>query len=153
MKILTVIFKQLTSLFNSSVFSGVYELKIPLDNSVILSYEAFNFAAGQYKKIAGKTLGPFCDVLYEKHLESEIKSYFSHSNFSIKYGDCPINPQILNVNDYAPEGLGEYLPDYVPGSERWKVTLWFTKDEKFLGGFSVDSILRDNQKLFDSKFG
>lgn len=57
------------------------------------------------------------------------------------------------MTDRAPDDLGNYLPPYLPGNERWKVTLWVSKNDKTIGGITYYAILRDNQKLFDSKFG
>lgn len=70
--------------------TGVFETLQPIDNSIIFAFEAFNLAGGQYKKLFGRTLGPICEVLYEKHLESTAKNFLSKTNVSFPYGTCPI---------------------------------------------------------------
>lgn len=57
------------------------------------------------------------------------------------------------IRDFTPDHLGEYLPPYVPGGERWRIDGWFSLNETVIGGIHFYGILRDNQKLFDSKFG
>lgn len=149
MKKIKFIFK-----FNSrTVASGIFEIKLPVDNSVILSFEAFNFDAGQYKKIFGRTLGGFCDIIYDPSFKDVTQDFWNHINISVPYGSCPLPSQVLYVNDHPLKDLGEYLPPYIPGGERWKVNLWFSKNEKIIGGLTEYAIIRDNQKLFDSKFG
>jgi hypothetical protein len=57
------------------------------------------------------------------------------------------------INDFAPNGVGDYLPVYVPGNERWRISVWYSKENVVLGGLTVYAIVRDEQKLFESKFG
>jgi hypothetical protein len=135
------------------VFSGVFEMKIQLDDTTILSFESFNMAGGQYKKIFGRTIGGFCQAAYEPHIEKDMRSYMESSNISIKYGTCPFPPGRINIMDWTPEGVGDYLPPYLPGNERWKVILWISKDDKRLGGIIFYVIIRNNEKLFESTFG
>lgn len=117
-----------------------------------MSFEAFNLSGGQYQKLFGKTLGPLCDIVYEKSLENELRSAFQHTNLTIPYGTCPFPAQTVEVKNYVPSDLGDYLPPYIPGNERWKVTIWISKDEEIISGMTVYSILRDMQKLFESKW-
>lgn len=118
----------------------------------MLSFEAFNLSGGQYKKIFGNIFGPFCDFVYSKNIEKEFKAALAKSNSTTAYGTCPIPPQTFEVIDYAPEGAGDVIPPYMPGNERWKVDLWGTKNGEVVSGFRVYAILRDEQKLFDSKW-
>lgn len=133
--------------------NGLWQIKNHLDDSFILSFEAFNFAGGQYKKIFGRSVGPFCELLYEQHVEKEVRRWFAHTNISVPYGTCPLPPQFIYTNDWSPKDAGDYIPPYVPGNERWKVTLWLSKNEETISGFTIYGILRDNQKLIESTFG
>lgn len=50
------------------------------------------------------------------------------------------------------ESLGEYIPPYIPGNERWKLTIWIKKDGERVSGMTYYAILRDNQKLIEGKW-
>lgn len=77
----------------SAVESGVIQLKIPFDDNLTISFEAFNLAGGQYKKLFGRPMGTGCQVIYENHLENATRKWFSQTNLTITYGTCPILPQ------------------------------------------------------------
>lgn len=124
-----------------------------MDDDVIMSFESFNMAGGQYKKIFGRTIGGWCSSVYEPHIEKDFRSYMEHTNLTIKYGDCPFPAEYINIKDWTPEGVGDYLPPYLPGNERWKIILWFTKKGVSLGGVTFFVIIRDDEKLFESTFG
>lgn len=98
------------------------------------------------------TLGPACDVIYGKSLEEEFRRAFAHTNISVPFGTCPIPAQWIGVKDYLLKDLGDYLPPYVPGNERWKITVRFLKEENVESIICFYLILRDEQKLFDSKW-
>lgn len=119
----------------------------------MFSFEAFDFAAGQYKKIFGRSLSPVCNFLYEELFSNVTKDFWDHTNFSVPFGTCPIPSQTIFVRDWTPNDLGDYLPTYIPGGDRWKLADWLSRNGTNIAGIAVYSILRDNQKLFDSKFG
>lgn len=127
-------------------------MKIPLDNSVILSFEAFNLSGGQYKKLFGRTVGPTCDVLYEESLKKTVSYFFSKTNMTITHGVCPIEAQVIEINNWTPDDLGDYLPPYVPGNERWRLDVYLSKNGEVLGGNTYYAILRDAQKLIEGKW-
>ena len=97
-------------------------------------------------------MGPFCDFIYEKSLEDEVKSAIIKSNSTTLYGTCPLPAQVIMVNDYTPMDAGDLIPAYMPGNERWKLDIWVSKDNEKVSGFRLYAILRDEQKLFDSKW-
>lgn len=136
----------------SSVYSGAFEVKKELSNDYVISFEAFNLSGGQYKKIFGNTLGNACDVIYEKSLEDEVKTALTKTNSTLVYGTCPIPAQVIQVNDYTPVDAGDLIPAYMPGNERWKLSVWVSKDNEIISGATLYAILRDEQKLFDSKW-
>lgn len=77
-----------------------------------------------------------------------------HTNVSVSYGDCPIPPQNINVLDYKINNLGDYLPPYIPGNERWMLELILSnRIGDIIGGGRFYAILRDDEKLFNSKMG
>lgn len=59
----------------------------------------------------------------------------------------------VKVNDWTPEDIGDYLPPYVPGGERWRADVWLSRNGEVISGVRYYGIIRDNQKLFDSTFG
>jgi hypothetical protein len=137
--------------FFSAVLDGVAELKIVVNNSITVSFESCNLSGGQYKKIFGHNIGGACDVAYEKHVEPEVRRYWKHyTNISFPYGTCPFTPEFFKVTEYHPKDFGDWLPPYLPGNERWRVTTWLHAGDKTLFGIRVYAIIRDNQKLFDS---
>ena len=81
-----------------------------------------------------------------------MRSALASSNSTTAYGTCPIPPQVVRVNDYAFMDEGDFLPPYMPGNERWRVDVWVSKDDVKVTGGRAYMILRDNQKLFDSKW-
>lgn len=82
----------------------------------MLTFEAYNLSGGQYKKIFGNTLGSYCDFIYDKLVETEVRAGFAKSNISVAYGDCPIPAQTVEVFDYAPGKTGKLVPPYMPGN-------------------------------------
>lgn len=123
-----------------------------MSNDHILSFDAFNLSGGQYKKIFSNNWGPFCDFLYEKSVEKTVKSAFASTNTTMPYGTCPFQRQVIQFNDYAFVDEADFLPPYLPGNERWKLDLFVSKDDVKVTGFRLYAIVRDNQKLFDSKW-
>lgn len=69
---------------------------------MILSFEAFNLSGGQYKKLFGRTLGGFCDVIYADHISKDVKNYWAHTNISMPYGTCPFIAQVIEILDWVP---------------------------------------------------
>lgn len=68
------------------------------------------------------------------------------------YGTCPIPAQVIQINDYTPSDSGDIIPSYMPGNERWRLDTWIMKDNEKISGVRLYAILRDQQKLFDSKW-
>jgi hypothetical protein len=88
----------------------------------MVSFGAYNMAGGQYKKIFGREVGPFCDSIYEDHVKKEVQRFYESTNISVKIGDCPVPAQYIDVHDFRMGGLGDYLPPYVPGEKNKKVS-------------------------------
>lgn len=103
-------------LFCSSVVTGILQTKVTVDDTYMISFEAFNLSGGQYKKIFGRVLGNFCEVLWASATESTVKKFFASSNFtppSIHFGMCPLPSLVVQVNDWAPgELLEEFLRNF-----------------------------------------
>jgi hypothetical protein len=118
---------------------------------VNVGFKAFNHNAGQYKLIFQRNLGPFCDAMYEEHLKQTYIELESTVNDSIPYKTCPVKPKGYRVTNYAPKNLGDYLPQYVPGGERWMLNFYYEKNQEILGGWNIYALLRNNQSLL--KYG
>jgi hypothetical protein len=132
------------------VFTGYAVINRPLDNSIELGFEAYNLQGGQYKLMFNRLVGKFCDSVYEPHLKEDTEKFFQRSNISITFGECPISPRAFTFNDFAPEGIGEFLPQYVPGNERWKLRIFLEENGKRTGSFDIYALLRNQQSMFSS---
>lgn len=106
-------------------------------------------AGGQYKLMFERLLGPHCDALYEDHVRPFAEELFSATNYTDWYlGLCPIPAGYVQFKNYIPSTLGNYLPPYVPGGEKWKATFYYlNQTDSLLGGFSVYATLRSNYSL------
>jgi hypothetical protein len=101
--------------FSSAVASGIFTIKAPIDNTMQVAFEAYNLSGGQYKKIFGRTVGFFCDTAYNPEYENVVRKLIASTNATIKYGDCPILPQTIQINDATTDNIGDILPEYIPG--------------------------------------
>jgi hypothetical protein len=130
--------------------TGSSIIRRPLDNNIEVGFEAYNLQGGQYKLMFYRLLGKFCELIWEPHLKDASLKVLSYTNISVNYGDCPIKPGNYAFLDYAPDDIGEYLPPYIPGNERWKLKIYFEENGQRTGGFDVYAILRNTQSMFGS---
>ena len=97
-------------------------------------------------------MGHFCDIVYDISFENTARAALAASNSTTPYGTCPVPPQTVYVDEFAPGDAGDAIPPYMPGNERWKLDIWVLKDNEKLSGLRVYAILRDELKLFNSKW-
>lgn len=80
-----------------------------------MSFEAFNLSGGQYKKLFGRTIGNVCDVLNDPAMKKEVKNFLPYTNITWTYGTCPFPAGTVDVLDWTPDSIGDYIPPYIPG--------------------------------------
>lgn len=117
-------------------------MKSTVTGEHVLSFEGFNLSGGQYKKIFET----------EKTREIEIKRFMTYTNATFTYGDKELAPQWVEIKDYDAANVGQFLPNYIPGNERWKVNIWLSENDEIVSGITYYVIIRDDAKLFDSKW-
>jgi hypothetical protein len=127
--------------------NGKYVLKLSGGDNFDFSIAVHNFNGGQYKKISEKRLYKFCETLYNETFKSSFEEFQSYQKTTIPWKTCPYPAgpnEIINfmVNDYA-----EYLPPYMPGSEKWKVEVRFYDGEEMMGGYNFYCLLRNMKTL------
>jgi Protein of unknown function (DUF1091) len=120
---------------------------MPLGNDFDLNFIAYNHNSGQYKQILQRNLGPWCNIIYEEHLRIFVDEMFAASNITFPYGTCPTPAGSYHFHNYRPTDVGKFMPEYIPGGERWKVTIYWTKNGKTFGGLTVFFLLRNMQSL------
>ncbi|KAG5680644.1 hypothetical protein PVAND_010138 [Polypedilum vanderplanki] len=139
--------------FNRTTYvaDGMLRLKRKIDNSLRLGFKAYNMNGGQYKLMFGRLLGSACDQLYEDSMRITLEEFFVTTNLTQwSWGMCPIEGTTGVVKNYAPTTIGDHIPAYVPGSEKWKVELYFAENESnILGGVIVYASLRTNLSLIN----
>jgi hypothetical protein len=105
---------------------------------------------GQYKLLFGRVIGSLCDLLWEDHIKSEAMNFLNNTESIIKYGDCPIEPQTIKFINYLPQSIGEHLPNFLPGNERWKLKVYYNLNDTRVYEFDSYVLIRDEKSIFDS---
>lgn len=132
------------------MINGKYNLKVPLDDGIDITVEAFNFQGGQYKKMADKLLNKFCESAYEERTKDGYSQFFEASTVKIPFGTCPYPAGKNELNNFMIDENG-VLPAYVPGGEKWKVDVRFLKGGKILGGYNAYVLVRSEQSLLKGR--
>jgi hypothetical protein len=133
----------------SYVAHGVLRMKHQIDNTLKVGFKAYNMAGGQYKLFAERVLGPPCEMMYEDHMRPTIEEFIAATNLSFwSWGLCPFPSNYMFLNNYAPSQIGNYLPPYLPGGEKWKASFFYLDEkETVLGGATIYATLRSNYSL------
>jgi hypothetical protein len=130
--------------------AGYAIIRRQLDDNVIVGFEAYNLQGGQYKLMFNRELGGFCEIIWQDSLKEEAENFLKQSNLTFKHGDCPIQPTVFTLNNYSPDNLGDYLPAYVPGNERWKLTVFTEENGKRTTELDFYTILSDEKSIMSS---
>lgn len=131
------------------VLNGKFEILMDFSNEITMHVAALNFQGNQYKKIAEKDLGKFCDVLYVDNLKELYEDMQSHIATSVQWKTCPYPKGPNEVHNYLLKDMSNILPPYVPGSEKWQLQIRFHKDNEVLGGYNVYALLRSEESLLN----
>jgi len=129
--------------------NGIYDLKIDLDDGITMTVNALNLQGGQYKSLFTKNLGKFCEALYQKDFaQTNFADFHAHCKLKVPFETCPYPKGKNEVTNFMVADIGNVLPPYVPGGEKWKIEVRFYKtNDELLGGYNVYAILRSEQSL------
>ena len=130
----------------SYVVNGVYTLKMPLDDSLSVSMNLYNFQGGQYKKMFDRKLDHYCKSMYKDEIKPHYEKFQASTTNPTPWKACPFPPGKNEVKNYLIEENG-LLPPYIPGGEKWKADIRFLKNDVELGGYNVYAIIRSDEKL------
>lgn len=132
--------------FFSYVINGGYTLKMPLDDSVNVVLNIYNFQGGQYKKMGDKKIDRYCESMYRNEFKSGYEKFQASTTNPTPWKACPFPPGKNEVKNYLLED-SSLLPAYIPGGEKWKVEVRFLQNDIELGGYDVYAIIRSDEKL------
>lgn len=96
------------------VMNSVYELKRPFHDGLVVKFEAFNLAGGQYKKIGEIFEKRPCSRMFEDQYRNIFDDYQNCSSNPVEWKVCPIAPIKNKVTNFLIQDYG-LLPPYVPG--------------------------------------
>ena len=126
--------------------NGRFKLKIPLDNSIDFLIEAFNFQGGQYKKIGSRMMKEFCNSFYVVPYKNEYAKFSEASSVKVPFGTCPFPTMDNLITNWMISDNG-ILPPYLPGGEKWRINVRFSKKDKVLGGYNLYGLIRNQETL------
>lgn len=129
--------------------NGKFEFKIDMDDSVTIKIFCLNLQGNQYKQMFEKDIGRYCEAMYKEHFESIFNHVQSHFKKVIPWKTCLYPKGKNEITNLYLEGQQEYLPPYIPGSEKWKIQLRAYKDDIELGGYNVYAIVRNENSLMN----
>lgn len=124
-----------------------------VDDTFTLDVEASNLQGGQYKVMFQKEFGQPCEYAWSKIIENERNRFLKHLDvLDVKVVEnmCPFPPHTAIVKDYSPNGLNEFLPEYIPGNERWKIQGIIKKNGEVVGGYILYLLLRNERSMFNN---
>jgi hypothetical protein len=106
-----------------------------------------NFQGNQYKKMFEKDLGLFCDALYQDFFKANYEGFVSRTISKVPWKTCPYPAGPDEVTNWLIDDVGDALPPYIPGGEKWKAEVRFYEKEIVLGGYNLFAIIRNDQSL------
>jgi hypothetical protein len=127
--------------------NGKYVIKAPFSNNMTMKVFALNFQGNQYKKMFEKDLGPFCDALYQEPYKAQYERFVSHTISKVPWKTCPYPAGPEEITNYMMDDVGDLLPPYIPGGEKWKAEARFYEKEIELGGYNLFAIIRNDESL------
>jgi len=124
-------------------------LKRDIGDELIVVLNALNLQGGQYKQIITKNLGKFCDALYEKYpgIEDYFNFFHQHAKVKVPWKTCPYSKGVNDVTNLLVDDIGNMLPPYIPGGEKWKIEVRYFENDVVVGGYNIYATLRSEQSL------
>lgn len=127
--------------------NGKYELLTSFDDEYTVNMAALNFQGGSYKKIVEKSFGSFCTNVYNESIREYFENFQNYQKYQVPWKSCPYPDGPNEINDYVVEDYGKLLPPYIPGSEKWKIEVRFSKENETIGGYNLYGIIRTEKSL------
>lgn len=124
-----------------------------LGEDVSVHGAGLNLQGGQYKQMIEKTFGNFCHSLYMQTSKIFFESYQGHTTNPVAWNTCPYPAGQNEVKNFMVDDGFFMLPEYIPGSEKWKVVIRFSRHGEVLGGYNIYVTLRNEHSLLDEKLG
>lgn len=106
---------------------------------------------GQYKQMVDKKVTNFCTSLYVEPSKPIFENYQSHTTNPVAWKTCPYPAGSNEVKDFYVEDSELLLPPYIPGGEKWKIEMRFSRKGEVLGGYNLYASLRSEESLLDGK--
>lgn len=111
------------------ILDGSFEIKVDLDDKLQVRARILNYLGNQYKMIAEKNLGNFCEAVYSSlKFKPIFIDYQNHCTVNVPWKSCPYPKGRNEVKEFHLSDLDDYLPPYLSGSEKWQIQMRFMKD-------------------------
>lgn len=128
-------------------------MKQALGEDVDVYLAAWNYESGLYKRYIERTLKNFCETLYWPANKEFFEDYQAHTTHPVAWNTCPYPKGSNRVINYQLSNYEKFLPPYLPGGEKWKGEIKFSRDGVVLGGYNIFGTLSSNYTLLNSRFG
>lgn len=127
--------------------NGNYTILMPIDDSFDGMMEASNFQGGQYKKMGDRAFPRICESLYNDSIRSYWDDFQASQLHPVPWKTCPYPTGRNEITNFLISDYADFLPPYVPGSEKWRVDVYYTKNGEIYGGFRLFLIFRNHNSL------
>lgn len=129
---------------------GKFELKVDVDDTVLVKAFMLNLQGNQYKRMFEKDLGGYCEAMYKDAFEDLFNDIHKSIKKKVAWKTCPYpKGEVEIINLGVPPFNQDLLPPYLPGSEKWQGQLRFYQNGIELGGYNVYLIVRTEKTLFN----
>lgn len=108
---------------------------------------ALNHQGGSYKHMVDKEFSDYCATVYKTAYQAVFENYQSHTDKPVAFNTCPYPAVTQDLRNFHLEDKAGLLPPYVSGSEKWKVTIRFSRNGTVLGGYDLYASLRNNDTM------
>jgi hypothetical protein len=94
-----------------------------------------------------KTFNNICTLGYNETYRTHFEFFQSHQKIAVPWKTCPYPTGPNKLSNYLAKDYAEYMPEYFPGNEKWKLETHFLQDGKVVGGTIVYALLRNHRSL------
>jgi hypothetical protein len=94
-----------------------------------------------------RSFNNLCTIGYNDTYRDNFEFFQSHQKIEVPWKTCPYPTGPNELKNYLAKDYAEFLPEYMPGSEKWKISLQFLENEEAVGGFNIYAILRNQKSL------
>jgi hypothetical protein len=111
---------------------------------------AKNYQGNEYRRIFEKELDHLCDLYNEEEKFKEPFEYgHDHLKVKVLWKTCPYPKGPNEMFNLEVSELNRFLPEYLPGNEKWKIEARFSLHGKVLGGYNLYATLRSERSLLN----